>query len=241
MPAINRILIWLLIIPMVFVAGLKSGSIQTDISDIWNAIFHYSPQDTTSYVILHLRIPRLLAAFLTGGALALSGYLLQSLVNNPLADPYILGTASGASLGVNLSFLGIIPWLAESMFSTSIAAFLGAFGVTLLAVMVAYEKGRINPSRLLLAGVALSSLMVAITSFLIFVFSTDNKLKKVIFWSMGSIDAASWNKIPLLAFTLIIIGFVSVLLRSIMKPGYIMRLHCLKPDKKKKPIQYWKY
>lgn len=209
----SRVLVWILIIPVVFFIGLQFGSIHTNGTDIWKALFNFSSSDTTSYVIVNLRIPRILAAFLTGGALALSGYLLQSLVNNPLADPYILGTASGASLGVNISFLGVIPWLAESVFSTSIAAFVGALGVTLLAVFVAYDKGSINPSRLLLAGVALSSLMVAITSFLIFVFSSDNKLKKVIFWSMGSIDAAAWNKIPLLAITLFVLGIIAVLLR----------------------------
>jgi iron complex transport system permease protein len=216
MSAISRVFIWLIIIPIVFFMGLKSGSIHASFTDIWNAIFYYSPQNTTSYIIVNLRVPRIVLAFLTGGALALSGYLLQSLVNNPLADSYILGTASGASLGVNLSFLGLIPWLTDSVFSTSIAAFIGAFGVTLLAVFIAYEKGNIMPSRLLLAGVALSSLMVAITSFLIFVFSADNKLKKVIFWSMGSIDSASWQKVPLLAITLFLLGIISILLRSQM-------------------------
>lgn len=199
-----RLIFWPLVLVLTCWLGAGAGSIDTTAGDVWRALTSFSPDRTIDYIILNIRVPRIMLAFLTGAALALSGFLMQAMVNNPLADPYILGTASGASLGVNISYLGAIPFLSASVYSSSVAAFAGALLITLTGIAVAYDKGGVQPARLLLAGVALSSLSIAVTTMLIYVYSSDNKLKKVIFWSMGSLESASWEKIPLLAFFLIL-------------------------------------
>jgi len=202
----------LLISLLLVLAGLSVGAFPTPPKVLFHAIFDYDAANSLHFVITEIRLPRLILTLLTGGALALAGYLLQTMVNNPLADPFILGTASGASLGVNFAYLGIIPLLGTSTTGASFFAFAGAMLVTLTAVAISYDKGRINPSRLLLAGIALSSLMVALTTFLLFVVNSESRLKKVIFWSMGSLEQASWEKIPFLAAVLLITTLVFTLL-----------------------------
>jgi iron complex transport system permease protein len=181
------------------ITGLKVGSVDSEYQEVWEALMAYNHDNTLHSIIVNLRMPRVLVTFLAGSALALSGYLMQAMVNNPLADPYILGSASGASLGVNLATLGIFPSFFTDFIPSSLFAFGGAVFVTLLAMGVAYDKGHINPSRLLLTGVGLSSLMVALTTLLIYTSASDIRLKKVVFWSMGSLEQASWEKIPYMA------------------------------------------
>jgi len=197
----------ILIIPVsifLFYIGLASGSYDVNHDDIAEAIMHFDSSNTFHFIVINLRMPRVLLAFLVGAALSVSGYLMQSMVNNPLADPYILGTASGASLGASLVYL-IIPSTITSVAIPSFGAFAGAMLITLLAVFISIDKGHLAPSKLLLTGLGLSSLSVAIISFLIFFSNDDSKLKTIIFWSMGSFESARWNYIPLLGITLIIV------------------------------------
>jgi iron complex transport system permease protein len=179
-------------------AGLFIGSFETDLAVIREAILHFNPNEATQYAIIYLRLPRLIMALLVGGALALSGYIIQALVNNPLADPYILGTASGAALGANIVFFGIVPISVMGVYLPPIFAFAGAFGVTFTAIAIAYKKGHIVPSQLLLGGIALSSLLTAITSLLTFLSDSEGKLKTIIFWTLGSFERSQWADVPLL-------------------------------------------
>lgn len=187
-----------------FLLGLQVGSFDINYDVIFKSIYSYNPLDKLHYIIINLRMPRLILAFLVGAALAFSGYLMQAMVNNPLAEPFILGTASGASLGASMVYL-ILPPTLINIFLPSIFAFAGAMGVTLIAIMVAYQKGQLMPTKLLLTGVALSSLTVSLISLMIFFSNDESKLKTVIFWSMGSFELARWDYIPLLAITLIVI------------------------------------
>ncbi|MFN6945018.1 MAG: FecCD family ABC transporter permease, partial [Cytophagaceae bacterium] len=152
--------------------------------------------------------PRVLLALAIGGSLALSGYLMQAMVNNPLADPYILGTASGASLGVNLSYMILPAFLAGSFFTVSLSAFTGALGITFLAVIISWKSGKIIPDRLLLTGIALSSMSVSLISLMIYLSDNDSKLKSVVYWSLGSLERSSWEYVPL-AFVALIVATIS--------------------------------
>jgi iron complex transport system permease protein len=179
-------------------AGLFIGSFETNFKTVFEAITSFDTADTTHFVIIHLRLPRLFLAFLVGGALAFSGYLMQALVNNPLADPYILGTATGAAFGANIVFSGLIPITVAGIYLPPVFAFAGALLVTFVAVSIAYKKGRIIPSQLLLGGIALSSLLTAFTSLLTFLSDSEDKLRTIIFWGLGSFERAQWTDIPLL-------------------------------------------
>ncbi len=189
---------------MLCVYSLLNGSIESDFSSLYNSLFNYDPENTTHYVIINLRMPRLIMALATGCSLALSGYLFQSLLNNPLADPYILGTASGASLGANLVFVGLIPAYFLGVYTPPIAAFVVALAVTLVAIVFAYKRGRLIAPNLLLAGVALSSMMTAMISLMSYLSESDSQLRSIIFWIMGSFERSNWSQIPLIVIVNII-------------------------------------
>ncbi len=185
--------------------GIKIGSFDTDWATIWSAFTDYDSTNSAHFAIVELRMPRLLIALLAGGALALSGYLMQAMVNNPLADPYFLGTSSGAGLGASIVYAGFIP---ASVFTVSLLSFIGAMVVTLIAILVAYQKGRIEPTRLLLTGVALSALMVSATSLVTFMSEDDSRLKNIIYWALGGFELASWEQLPLLASVVVVFTIV---------------------------------
>lgn len=198
---------------VVFLSGLLVGSVKITLSELLQVFTHASTEDQVREIVFQIRLPRVILAFLVGGGLALCGYLMQIMVNNPLADPYILGTASGASLGVNIAYLGVFPIWIYSLIPTSLFAFTGALLVTLLAVSIGYSNNSIDPSRLLLGGIALSSISLAFTTLLIYASPSQNHLKNLIYWSFGSFDHASWKLIPLpfvvLSLSLVLFSFLS--------------------------------
>jgi iron complex transport system permease protein len=138
-------------------------------------------------VILELRLPRALNAFSTGGLLALAGVLMQVLLRNPLADPYVLGISGGASvaaLGTMLLGFGglIINW----------AAGVGALGATLLVFALAHARGGWTPQRLLLNGVVVASGCAAIVS-LMLALGDETRLRGMLFWLMGDLSFAPFS------------------------------------------------
>ena len=137
--------------------GLRVGSYTTSYSFILNTFRHYDPTDPAQLVLVQLRLPRQLLALLAGASLAVSGYLLQTLVTNPLADPYLLGTASGASLGAIAAYVLVPSLTAMGVYLPPVAALVGAFAATLLVVALGTRRGRILPAPLPLAGVAVGA------------------------------------------------------------------------------------
>ncbi len=170
-------------------------------------------QTSLDYLIIwQLRIPRFILALLAGGALSLAGYLMQHLTNNSLADPYLLGTAGGASLGANLVITGLLPLGVHSIGGITVGAFLVALLVTVLLLFIAHEKGKINVFKLLLGGVALTSLTGSLNALILFLISDKNQLSEIIFWSMGALSRANWTAIYILGtvllFTLVLLVFL---------------------------------
>ncbi|MCC9138279.1 FecCD family ABC transporter permease [Pontibacter silvestris] len=194
----------LLLILVVLLLGLQVGSFESGIATIADAFLYYNPDNTTHFAIVHLRLPRLLLALVVGASLAFAGYLLQAMVNNGLAEPYLLGTASGASLGAVVVFFGFVESTVAGFYLPPVLAFAGAFITTLMAVMLGYRKRQLIPSQLLLAGIALSSLCTAVVGLLTFLSDSEGKLKSIIFWSMGSFERASWTLLPYPAVALLL-------------------------------------
>nr|WP_246387157.1 iron ABC transporter permease [Rufibacter quisquiliarum] len=178
-----------------FFLSLRVGSISTPFSTILEAFVSYEASDAAHYSIIHLRLPRLLLAFLTGASLAFAGYLMQALVNNALADPYLLGTASGASLGASISFYLFADLTFLGFYMPPFFALLGSFGVTLVVVVLGSRRGQLVPSQMLLVGIALSSLLVALVSLIMFLSESESQLKSVVFWSMGGFEKADWTNL----------------------------------------------
>ena len=148
-------------------------------------------------IIRELRLPRVLGAVLVGMALAAVGAVLQAVMRNPLADPYILGISSGASVGAALA--AVVGLAALGPFGPMGLAFLTALGSVLLVYRVARVGGRLPPVRLLLAGVALSSFATAVTGFILFFAPEAAAVRGVLFWLMGGLGGLTWGTLGLTA------------------------------------------
>lgn len=163
--------------------ALASGSVAVGWDAIWSTLAgHGSGLSRT--VILDLRLPRAASAFVTGGLLALAGALMQVLLRNPLADPYILGVSGGAAVAALLAML-----LGLSGFWLSLGAFGGAAVSMLLVFGLAHGRGSWTPTRLLLTGVIVAAGWGAIISFLLTV-APQSRLPGMLFWLMGDLTYA---------------------------------------------------
>jgi iron complex transport system permease protein len=162
-------------------AALSLGSVPTPLSDVFAALFFATP-DTTGEIIRELRLPRALAAFACGGLLALAGTLLQVLLRNALADPYVLGVSGGASLGALLALAA-----GAGAASMNLSALIGALAAIALVFGLTYRCGDWNIYRLLLTGVVLSAGFSALIS-LALVLAPDAQVKGMLFWLMGDLS-----------------------------------------------------
>ena len=154
-------------------------------------------------VLMAIRLPRVLLAVLVGGGLAVSGAAMQGLFRNPLADPGLVGVSSGAALAaVAVIVLGAtwLPGLSRLLgpFTLPLAAFAGGVGTTLLVYRVARVAGRTVVATLLLTGIAVNALAGAGTGLLTFV-ATDEALRNITFWSLGSLSGATWSAVGVVA------------------------------------------
>lgn len=157
-------------------------------------------------VVWLIRMPRIVLAIAVGVGLSVVGIVMQAIVKNPLADPYILGVSSGASLGATLA---VVLGIGSSFGSNSlgIMGFIGAFGVSILVLIISNIGGRSNSIKLLLAGMALSSVCSSFSSFLVYISDDSQKLKTITFWLMGSLAGAKWNEI-IIILPVIILGTI---------------------------------
>jgi iron complex transport system permease protein len=142
------------------------------------------PPDTVRSLILDLRLHRALSAFAVGGLLAVAGVLMQVLLRNPLADPYVLGTSGGAAVAALITML-----LGFGSIAVDVAAFGGALAATLLVFAIARGSGSWAPARLLLTGVVLAAGFSAATT-LILALSPEQALRGMLFWLMGDLSFA---------------------------------------------------
>ncbi|MFL9842906.1 FecCD family ABC transporter permease [Flavobacterium rhizosphaerae] len=185
-------------------------------SEIFTGLF--SPDSTIDpaerFVLVDLRLPRIVMGILIGSALAVSGTCLQGMFRNALATPDLLGITAGASLFAAITIvLGkyIKPYIPEVMHYSllSIMAFAGAL-VTMVAVYrVSTQNGRTNVVMMLLTGVAITALGFAVMGLLIY-FSSEEELRDLTFWNLGSLSGASWQKNSILA-VIITVSYVLLL------------------------------
>jgi iron complex transport system permease protein len=146
---------------------------------------------TISTVVLEIRLPRVLLAALVGAALATAGATYQGLFRNPLADPYLIGVAQGASLGAVVGFLLPAGWSFAGLSLIPLLAFIGAFLATFAVYMLARVGKTLPVTTLILSGVALSALLSSIVSYLII--TSGEALHGIIFWLMGSFSLSRWS------------------------------------------------
>jgi len=211
----------------VLVVAVGLGSVGVGVGDTLGILGHrllalpipqtWSPAAET--IIFEIRLPRVLTAMLVGGGLAMSGAVFQALLRNPLADPYIIGTAAGASLGAVTGIVLplLLPALAIGAGSAwlgiglvQVLAFIGGLGTVLLVYAVARSGGRVPVVTLLLTGYAVSAVLAAVVALLMFV--SGRALGAIFGWLMGSLADASWSGLAVAA-PLLALSFVLLLSR----------------------------
>jgi iron complex transport system permease protein len=176
------------------VAGTAFGAVSVAPSEVVSALgkaVRGMPTGLAGTLILDVRLPRVLLAALVGASLAGAGTLYQALFRNPLADPYILGISSGAGLGAMIALVLTAGATALRFGAVPVAAFAGAMLTMLLVVRLANVRGRLDPTSLLLAGVALSYTLAAVTSFVMVL--AREQMAAIVYWMMGGFSAATWG------------------------------------------------
>jgi iron complex transport system permease protein len=193
--------------------ALALGSLLTGTTDLRTSLgWLVSPDSQSDTVLWQIRLPRTIGAWLAGALLGLGGAIAQGLFRNPLAEPYLLGTASGAALGVTLSliaadsaFIGVAFWGKLGLTS---AAFIGACGA--MALTLSLSRGVLQTANLLLAGVVVSFLLSAVTGLL--VLSSPTAWRALQGFLMGTTGFLGWSSVALLACALIACLLPAVLL-----------------------------
>jgi iron complex transport system permease protein len=164
-------------------------------ADLWRAI--EGDRDLRSRLLFDWRLPRVLAAALVGALLGLGGTIFQGVFRNPLAEPYLLGSAGGAALGATVALL--VPFAVPQSLLLPILAFAGAWGATLLVLGIARVAGAVDAAGLLLAGVAVAAILGALRSFVMLALSDETvSLQIVLSWVLGGIQTPTWSVLGLL-------------------------------------------
>ena len=194
------------------IVSVAFGAEHIPMTEVWRTVasrFGGEPAGPAFDVIVwDLRLPRSVLAAVVGAGLALAGTVMQTLVRNPLADPYLLGVSAGAGVGAT-AVITLGSLASMGVWSLSGGALLGALAATSLVYTVARAQGGLTPLRLILAGVVLSSAFSAISSLLVFTASDSRAAESVMYWMLGSVAGATWAKVPL-ALSVVLISFCAL-------------------------------
>ena len=188
---------------LLLLLNISLGSVSIPIKDVFNSLIDgNSSKETWDYIIINYRLPKAITAIVVGISLSVSGLLMQTLFQNPLAGPDVLGLSSGASLGVATIVMGatFLPMGLSAVLLSSygiiLASSLGSF-LVLLAVLAVSQRLR-DTMAILIVGLMFASLTSAIVGTLTY-FSTAEQLQKFTFWSMGNLGNLSWSSIRILS------------------------------------------
>lgn len=187
-------LLLLLMLAGLFLWSLNAGSIPLTAGEVWDILIHRDGDYAA--VIWKLRLPRTLSAALLGGALSVSGFLLQTFFANPIASPFVLGISSGAKLTVSLAMVGL---LSRGVVMSSGGMILAAFAGAMLSMgfVLLLSKWLHQMSLLVVSGVMIGYLCSAVTEFVV-TFASDANIVNLHNWSMGSFSGVSWANLRVL-------------------------------------------
>lgn len=198
---------------VITVLNINIGSVPISVGEIVRILLHKEGNPTQVSIIWKIRLPRILMAALLGGALSLSGFLLQTFFANPIAGPFVLGISSGAKMVVALSMIYFIgAFGAVSSWTLIIAAFVGSLlSVGFILIMSRRLKGM---AVLLVAGIMIGYICSAITDFVV-TFAEDSDIVNLHGWSLGSFSGMSWDNVRIAA---ILVGVTTLAVFLLSKP-----------------------
>lgn len=188
------------------------GSVSVGLDEIFETL-RVAPADWSmpQIIFAEVRLPRVLTSVCVGAGLALSGLVLQITLRNDLAEPYLLGISSGASVGavaVLIFGLGVV---------LPVAAFVTGLAALFLTLLISGFRGRATAYRVVLAGVAVSALFSALTSLMIFWAPQTDSYRQVLHWIIGSLASASWDTVWISGATFVVFGGVLILLTRLLE------------------------
>jgi iron complex transport system permease protein len=212
----NPFFVTLLVLAITLILSLAIGSVFIPPAELWRVVSGASSSETFRTILWNIRLPRTALIALVGAALAGSGAAYQGLFRNPLADPYLIGVASGAGLGAIIAMSIQWPYTALGLLAVPLAAFI----TSLLTVYVVYAIAHIGRSvpitNLILAGVAVSSFAVSLTSFLML--RSMGEVRRAIGWLLGGVSLVGWDA------TLALIPYLAIGLMMLVFTGYALNL-----------------
>jgi len=205
----NRYLfvVLILLLPLLFVLDLFFGSINIPFEQVLDILGGDAKQDSNSIIVLQSRLPKAITAVLCGTALAVSGLLMQSLFQNPLAGPYILGISSGSGLAVAIVIMGasIFGISLTSVVALPIAAMIGAISILILLFILSFKVRDIMT--LLILGVMVGAIATAFIGIIQF-FTSDYQLKSYLIWTLGSLESVDYQDLKVMAMIISISSLV---------------------------------
>lgn len=180
-----------------FIWNINSGSVEISIPEIMDVLFGKTDNVTAYNVVWNIRLPRIISAALLGGALAVSGFLLQTFFNNPIAGPYVLGISSGAKLIVALVMVFL---LSNGITINSLGMVGAAFAGSLISMgfVLLLSQKVTNMSYLVVCGIMIGYICSAITDFIV-TFADDSNIINLHNWSLGSFSGMNWRDVKLIA------------------------------------------
>ena len=204
----------------VILGGLTLGPLGIPLAEVARAVVAVPlglelASEQAQHVVWSIRLPRLATAVVAGAGLALGGVILQTLLRNPMASPFTLGIASGASLGAALVI--IFGFTALGVYGIVANAFVFALAVSLIILLIGQVKGA-TPMSLILAGIALMYFINATTTLVVY-FADADATREVMFWSVGSLSRADWE-----SFAFITAALAATLPAFLVKSGDLNRL-----------------
>ncbi|MBI9107855.1 MAG: iron ABC transporter permease [Spirochaetales bacterium] len=167
--------------------------------------------ETAKLILFQIRFPRIMLAAVTGAGLATAGVVFQAVFQNPLAEPYLLGISSGASLGATVAIIFGIEAVAAGVGAITFAAFLGSLLTILLVLMIGGRTGG-DFGSLLLGGIAIGYIFQAAISFLMML--NRDQTDRIVFWMMGSFASATWMKVGV-SFLVVFISIILINMNSV--------------------------
>ena len=206
---------WLLLLLLFtfLIWNIFAGSVSLSASEIWRILLGGDVDFTQSQIIMKIRLPRLLSALILGGALSLSGYLLQTFFHNPIAGPFVLGISSGAKLAVSLVMIFLLSRGVKSSSALLIgAAFVGAMLAMGLILLISQYVDQM--SLLVVCGVMIGYICSALTDFLV-TFADDSNIVNLHNWSNGSFSGMKWENVTTMAW---VCGIALILTFFLSKP-----------------------
>ena len=201
----------IIILSVLFLWNVGAGSVDISTSDLFAILAGSGKDETFSQIVWKIRLPRILAAILLGGALSVSGFLLQSFFQNPIAGPYVLGISSGAKLVVALTMIFLLEkGIMISSFGMVMAAFVGSMLAMGFVLLISFRVSKM--SLLVVCGIMIGYICSAITDFCV-TFASDSNIVNLHNWSLGSFSGMSWGNVKVMAIvvllTMVIVFFMS--------------------------------